>query len=397
MPTQVVKDLIASFDIITSTDNQGNTALHVAGYRGYLTVVEVLILSSPSSASIQNHSGDTFLHMAVSGFQSTGFRRLDRQMELMEKLLCEENIINPRDIINIKNNSGRTVLHIAVMENIHFDLVELIMAVHSVDLNIRDNDGMTPLDLLKQRPRSPSSNVLIKRLISEGGVSKCDDYIARTAIASHLKMQGNMRSPGSSFRIPDAEIFLYADNNENPSEISSNPSSELTHFDSVYEKRSSVDYAKRRLKILLQWPKRKEKRDDLYETMEENLTPLRLKYSNSSSLPNNRRVLAVKNDLPSPETKKKFAAGLMHGVIQPMLQSSVSDQSPSRSSISSSSWVGSAGPISSNQTSHGKEIESKKKQTSYNKGLMNQYICFGAQGVTVEDSVTSKNTNSLFV
>ena len=50
---QVVKDLVASFEIITSIDNQGNTALDVAAYRGYLKVVEFLIHASPTLASVR--------------------------------------------------------------------------------------------------------------------------------------------------------------------------------------------------------------------------------------------------------------------------------------------------------------------------------------------------------
>jgi ankyrin repeat protein len=172
---QVVKYLVASFDIITSTDNQGNTALHVAAYRGYLAVVEVLILASSSLASLTNNYGDTFLHMAVAGFRTPGFRRLDRLIELMKQLVCG-NIVNMQDIINVRNNDGRTALHIAVIENIQCNLVELLMTVPSIGLNIRDADGMTPLDILKQWPRSASSEILIKQLISAGGISKCQDY-----------------------------------------------------------------------------------------------------------------------------------------------------------------------------------------------------------------------------
>ena len=75
---QLVKSLLVSYDMIKSTDNQGNTALNVAAYRGHLAVVEVLVSSSPSTSSMKNNYGDTFLHMAVAGFRSPGFRRLDR-------------------------------------------------------------------------------------------------------------------------------------------------------------------------------------------------------------------------------------------------------------------------------------------------------------------------------
>ncbi|CAL0306383.1 unnamed protein product [Lupinus luteus] len=114
---QVVRNLIVSYDIINSSDAQGNTALHVASYKGYLPVVEILVGASPSLALLTNHYGDTFLHMTVAGFRSHGFCRLDKHTELVTRLIRKQ-IVNLKDIINVKNNDGRTALHVAVIYNI---------------------------------------------------------------------------------------------------------------------------------------------------------------------------------------------------------------------------------------------------------------------------------------
>ncbi|KAL6983840.1 hypothetical protein U1Q18_017214 [Sarracenia purpurea var. burkii] len=430
---EVVKDLLASYDIITSTDNRGNTALNVAAYRGSLAVVEVLILASQSITSVTNKYGDTFLHMAVAGFRSPGFRRLDRQIDLMENLVCGRLVKNIDDIINVRNNDGRTALHMAVIENIQSDLVELLMTVPSIDLNIQDADGMTPLDLLKQRPRSASSEIVIKRLISAGGISNCHDYAARTALVSHLKMQGIGGSPGTSFRIPDAEIFLYTG-------IENTYSSELTHSNNSLalpssfnnnnnnnnnnrKSSSSINTAARRLKILLRWPRKERKTDsnpednddddddddsssaDSYKkrrNLEENPTTLRERFSKQLSLPNNKRILPVRNSLlPSPSTKKKFAARLMHGVIQP--STPFSEESSCRSSPASiykQKAVEMGNEIEEafcpNQSPNGARFCRDEKYPSFNKKLMNQYLRFGAQGLAVEDSITRTRSNQSF-
>ena len=107
--TQVVRNLLASFDVVNLTDDQGNTALHIASYRGHLAVVEILILASRSLALLTNHYGDTFLHMAVAGFRSPGFRRLDKHTELMRQLVSGKTV-NLQDIINVKNNDGRSYM-----------------------------------------------------------------------------------------------------------------------------------------------------------------------------------------------------------------------------------------------------------------------------------------------
>ncbi|KAI3733389.1 hypothetical protein L6452_12832 [Arctium lappa] len=142
--TEVVKYLIESYDLIGLTDTQGNTALHIAAYNGHLRVVELLVSSSPSLIALTNSYGDTFLHTTVAGFRTPGFRRVDQQIELMKHIVSGK-IVNVDDIINVKNNDGRTALHVAVIENIHSDLVELLMTVRSIDLNIKDIDQMTPL------------------------------------------------------------------------------------------------------------------------------------------------------------------------------------------------------------------------------------------------------------
>ncbi|KAJ0977519.1 hypothetical protein J5N97_012993 [Dioscorea zingiberensis] len=138
---------------------------------------------------------------------TSDFRRLDRQMKLMKQLISR-NIVDVRKIIIVGNHEGRSVVHTAVIDNAHSNLIELMMSVKSINLNIRDIDGMLPLNLLSQRPRSASSEILIKQLISAGGISNSKDNTERSAIVSQMKMQGLGSSPGTSFRISDAEIFL---------------------------------------------------------------------------------------------------------------------------------------------------------------------------------------------
>ncbi|KAJ9152776.1 hypothetical protein P3X46_026301 [Hevea brasiliensis] len=425
---EVVKDLIASFDIINSTDHLGNTALHIAAYRGQLSVVEALIAVSPSLISLTNNAGETFLHMAVSGFQTPAFKRLDRQIELMKQLVCGK-FFNVEDIINAKSNDGRTALHTAIIGNVHSDLVQLLMSAHSINVNVHDADGMTPLDLLKQRPHSASSDVLIRQLISAGGIFGCQDYSARKAIASRLKMQGNGVSPGTSFRISDAEIFLYtgieiASDADPAYEERSSYSTE--HIDStngnqsstINRKLGSVSSAAQQLKRVLHWPRLKGEKPERFKKSVDQVslesckkcncpgetpTPLRQKFTKPSSLPNNKRTLSVRSNQSSPTAKKKFASGIMHGVMQAMPQLTVPGRSRSssfsKSSTSSPTSLDKqkgvfidndvAGPSSSNQSFDDRTPNVIGKEGStMNKKLRNQYFCFGASGLSVKTPVS---------
>ncbi|CAI9093269.1 OLC1v1028734C1 [Oldenlandia corymbosa var. corymbosa] len=419
---EVVRSLLASYELINSTDNEGNTALHVAAYRGHLAVVDFLISTSPSIRLQKNKNGDTFLHMAVASFRSPGFRRLDRQMALM-KQLASCKTANIEDIINEQNKDGRTALHIAVTDNIHSELVELLMSIFGINLNVRDNDGRTALDLLKQHPKSASSEILIKRLIQAGGIGNSRDHLTRSALVSHLKMHGIGGSPGTSFRIPDSEIFLYAgiENADAPSpDVEScitdydMRSGELTGSVSNKTRFGSVNSAARRLKLMLHLPKTRARTMakgvnleeetnsvDSYKisspmTGQKPIISLRQRFSKSSN-----RIAALSNNsdfLPSPSTKKKFAAGLMHGVLQVKRQHSlsfVSSASPS-SPLSESSW---SLPMSAELVRAGNKHDNhsprhqmddkmrkiKRSQSSFSMKAMNRYLCFGAQGLNADD------------
>ncbi|TKY47737.1 E3 ubiquitin-protein ligase MIB1 [Spatholobus suberectus] len=420
---EVVRNLLASFDVVNLTDDQGNTALHGASYGGHLPVVEILILSSPSLALLTNHYGDTFLHMAVAGFRSPGFRRMDKHTELMKQLV-REKIVTLQDIINVKNNDGRTALHVSVIDNIQCELVELLMSVPSIDLNICDVDGMTPLDLLKQRSRSASSDILIKRMISAGGISNRQDAVTGNTLCTHHKAHVIGGSPGTSFRIPDAEIFLYtgiensSDANYDQASVESySCSNELSNSDSANsprnKKSSSVNYAVRRSKFRLPWPRRETKAaaseiedDDSVDpfsssrNLEEFPIPLRQRYSQPCSLPNNKRTQSMRTSLPSPSSKVKFTAGLMQGVIQLKPHPAPSTPSPFQelsvatlSSIKKQKGADIMGPSCSNRSIDDGTLLLNYKQCSFNKKLMNGYFSFGAQDPAVEDSDSCAKSN----
>lgn len=411
---QVVKDLIASFDIIDCSDNQGNTALHVAAYRGQSPTVEALVLASPSTMYSRNNNGETFLHMAVTGFQTSIFRRVDHQIVLMKQLVSG-NVFNIEEIINAKNNDGRTALHLAIIGNVHTDLVELLMSVVSIDVNVCDNNGMTPLDLLKQRPHSASSELLTTQLISAGGVFTCENYSARRIMASHLRLRSFGISPGTSFKIPDSELFSHMGIGERGTVIQSDgiasaslstDPEEMRKFDFVMEnhspknstKQSSVNDTALRLKRLLGWPKMKKKKPEVpkktideisLSSSEEIPISLRQRYSQRSSLANNKRTSSVRNNVQSPIAKKKFAFGLVQGVMHAMPHSNAKHRSCS-SSFSKS-------PLSSHSSLDKQKdilVENNMAEASGcaqtvdavpsvpargNKKLMKR-ICFGASG-----------------
>lgn len=469
--TDVVKNLVASFDIIDSKDDQGNTSFHVAAFRGHLQCLQALILASPPAMSLTNSMGDTFLHIALAGFRTPGFRRLDRQMDLIKELI-NGSLVNIEEIVNYRNNEGRTVLHMAV-GNLHGELVSLLLGTKSINLNVQDHNGMTPLDLLNKRPRSATSDILIKRLISAGGLSNSSNCnIAKNSAICNRSYRrkssqgrGILNSPGTSFRISDAEIFLYtgittssegickdigsggtgttgsAVGSGRPSSCSSIGKNDMNILpeetgETKKKPSSSMSSATSRLKTLLRWPLKREKKkaktplslsapttgtdddcsagslknlsrkeDEYLQNLirkEDNPTSLRERFSKTSSLQNNKRTLAVRTST-SPSSKKKLTASLTQGVIQsmphlaPQVKSSSSSSSTpapvpvdGSSMISASSTemdiVGEEEPSSSMANSSTKpELVKGNKNTK----SRTHYFCFGPHGLNVDEACSS--------
>lgn len=414
---EVVKDLISSFEIINCTDRQGNTALHTAAYRGQLSTVEVLIQACPSSVHSKNNAGETFLHKAVTGFKAPTFRRIDRQIVLMKQLVCSKTF-KIEEIINVTDNEGRTPLHLAINGNLHSDLVELLMIGGSLDVNIRDNNGMAPLDLLKQQPRSASSELLTRQLISAGATLGTQDYTARKIIASHLKMggKGGGASPGTSFKLSDSEMFLYTGMDSTNTTAYGTPvfsmhSPELSQLDSSsnsnLESKTTKKNKQKGIQRFLRWIRKIKKGNQgsvLTRNMDEIPVPLRQQYSNPSSLPNNKRTLAARSNLPSPTVKKKLASGLVNGVMQamPHLNRGSRSNSFSKSSLSShnsldNKHTGSdvVGASSLNQM-FDDGVDEEHRVVNSRPSVNPQCLCFGAPGMPTEGSSADRQPHEIY-
>lgn len=206
---EVVQELLlASPNIIVSTDDQGNTALHVAAYRGHLAIVKELLLSFPSLLIAKNNDGNTVLHMAVAGFRASGFRMLDKQLDLVRHLVSDRTIDLPI-IVNCRNKEGRTAMHMAVLGKvIHEKLVELLLSAPGLDINAHDKNGMTSVDILELNLLSGiTSEALLKQLALAGGkATRSRDSSSSNAYVYYGKIHGSDNSPGTSFRSVDTDI-----------------------------------------------------------------------------------------------------------------------------------------------------------------------------------------------
>ncbi|KAL4568245.1 hypothetical protein LXL04_023853 [Taraxacum kok-saghyz] len=364
---EVVKYLVSTYEMINSSDKQGNTPLHIAASRGQISVVDFLLKSSPSSIHSKNNSGETFLHAAVTGFQTPTFRRLDRQIVLMKQLLSSK-AFNIEEIINNTDNEGRTALHLAIHGNIDVNLVELVMNVGMINVNKRDNHGLTPLDLLKQHPVSPSSESLKHHLVSAGAILGNHDYTARKILASHLRKGSAGGSPGTAFTVSDSEIFLLS----GPEcAIPGSTESKIPNLPTT----SNISKKKHKgIKRFLPWTKTSKTKKNEERPELESPIPLRQQYAKPVSTPSNKRTLAARSNLPSPTAKKKHASGLVNRRSR---SSSFSRSSASSYNSHTGIGTGIEFPSCSNQM-FDDGCAGKEHGVVSNRKSMNQYFCFGA-------------------
>ncbi|KAJ4892849.1 Ankyrin repeat family protein [Raphanus sativus] len=407
---KVVKYLITKYDsIMEIKDSHGNTALHIAAYKGHLAVMEALINESPPLISAVNNEGDTCLHMVVSGFAASGFKRLDRQMELLKKLVSGGGSfsVDFSEIVNVRNGNGRTVVHLAVMDvlnTVRHDVVEILLRVPGVDLNVVDIDGMTPVDLLeRQTPRTAVSDLLIKRLKSAGGRSNgCGEKV----IPFREERYGFCGSPGTAFEISDSEIFLFtAARTDHRTASNAEMSPDRESLDGISECSTEMTtHSKRkrrgggtgaRLKLLLRWAKKEETEENRRYSGDDNnnrRVPLREMYSGSrspSEIGNRGRAFPMRTesgDLPSLSVRLKFTEGLMKGVVvqeSPRFVFSppvVSDYSGAPSSACTSPFQ----TVSS-------ELERKTPAMKKQRSFVNRYLCFSGKGLAIDGSSEMSN------
>ncbi|TMW55228.1 hypothetical protein Poli38472_013119 [Pythium oligandrum] len=125
-PALVVKALLAVMgDKVNDPDKEGNTALHLASLRGNVDVVRELIAMDEMLVNAQNGKGETALHLAPT-------------KEIAEQL------INRADL-GISDTGGNTPLHFFSWR--HQSAIVALSVTFECDVNARNKDGETPLDL----------------------------------------------------------------------------------------------------------------------------------------------------------------------------------------------------------------------------------------------------------
>jgi hypothetical protein len=138
---ELIDYLIKRFPVsINEQDDDGNSPLHIALINNtayeedLIKIISHLIMIEGIDINLQNENKETALHLMLYSYTYLENARLTIDIFLKEKTF------NP----NIKNEKGKTILHIAT-EHFEDEIVEKLLKDSRTDVNILDNNFEPPL------------------------------------------------------------------------------------------------------------------------------------------------------------------------------------------------------------------------------------------------------------
>ncbi|KAG9449187.1 hypothetical protein H6P81_009152 [Aristolochia fimbriata] len=158
--TDLVKKIISIRpSLCISRDEQGRTSAHVAVIHGRVDVLKELLLAAPVTekksttlAREVTSQGETPLHLCAK----------HNQVEAA-KFLIEQDA----ELLNLKDGSGNTVLHLAVVRK-KTQMVKALLDAPNVEVNAKNDYKFTPLDVLLQTPGDFGDREITEALLNAG-------------------------------------------------------------------------------------------------------------------------------------------------------------------------------------------------------------------------------------
>ncbi len=145
-----------------SRDQFGYAPLHFSVLQENIALLETL-LQQKANSNLKSKTGDAPLHLA-------SYIESDIQQKRSAGLL-----LNYGADINLKNTAGDTIIHIAVRRN-DLPLLKYLIDRFSINinLNIKNNDGRTPVSLAKKLERKEVTNLFndLKKARQEVGFTR---------------------------------------------------------------------------------------------------------------------------------------------------------------------------------------------------------------------------------
>ncbi|XP_074290235.1 uncharacterized protein LOC141616965 [Silene latifolia] len=206
---QILKEMIqVDSKICRIRGRDGKTALHFAAMRGKTEVISEMLASCEGCLEDVTVQKETALHIAVKYCQ---FASLIVMLDWIRKT-------NKDEILNMKDEHGNSVLHLAVWKK-HRQVLEWLVgnSPGNLEVNAINNSGLTALDLLLIFPSEAGDREIQDMLHSSGALKARDVTVHVTADASPSRPSLHPSYNNQSSNL--IEFFRYHKGRDSPSDV----------------------------------------------------------------------------------------------------------------------------------------------------------------------------------
>ncbi|XWS70739.1 hypothetical protein CRYUN_Cryun03dG0074300 [Craigia yunnanensis] len=147
-------------DMCFVCDIDGRNPLHTAAIKGHLDVLIELVHARLWAARMLMDEDETILHACVR------YNHLEAMKLLVERAA-------DHDFVNSKNYDGNTILHLAIAAK-QTEAINFLISSTTVDVNCRNADGFTALDLLSQDQRDVKDKEIVESLLRKRAIHAKD-------------------------------------------------------------------------------------------------------------------------------------------------------------------------------------------------------------------------------
>ncbi|KAJ9559209.1 hypothetical protein OSB04_013823 [Centaurea solstitialis] len=175
-------------DLSCLQDHNGWTPLHWASMKGRVAIIGEITSTSRESIDIVTNHGETVLHLMVK------YNQFDALKYLMETL-------NVTELVNVQDNDGNTVLHIATAAKLTTVVTFLLKS--GVDVNTINRKGHTPLDVVESDSSNSTALQIVPALMEHG--AKTSHQLSPSSQEHHLPISRSRKhhtidSPNQQYR-----------------------------------------------------------------------------------------------------------------------------------------------------------------------------------------------------
>ncbi|CAH1441066.1 unnamed protein product [Lactuca virosa] len=210
---EIVKELLkVDFGLCLIKGKNRKIPLHLAVIKGKIEVVTELLFPSCDSVDCVTAQNETSLHLAVKNNQFESFQVLIRYLKQFKK----------EYLLNCKDCKSNTILHLAVSrkqyEVVNFLLNEQVISTETIELNSLNNDGLTPLDMLRRFQSEDADDDIEECLVQAGALKSENLQNPQEEERPNLRNTTRENPPSPARQLLD-DFFKYNHVRDSPTEV----------------------------------------------------------------------------------------------------------------------------------------------------------------------------------